>query len=418
MDRPIEKKRFTPRRIAMLAGSALLLAAIVYGFATVGGESTLKIESQKLTISEVVYGEFQEFIAVSGTIKPIKTFYLDAIQGGMVERIFLEEGSYVEVGDEILQLDNTDLHLDVMYREAQLFEQVNNLRNTRLAMEQNSLRLRGDLLEIDRQIGSSKREYDQFVELRAKDLISQNQFDQAKDEYDYWVRKRELILETQKQDSLLRAIQVEQLEASVTRMEENMQIVRQKLKNLIIKAPIEGHLTSLDAEVGVTKSKGTRIGQIDVLEGFKVGVTVDEYYISRVSDGQEGEVKIAGQTYPLFISKVYLEVRDGRFQIDMQFIGDEPEGIRRGQTVQIRLALGELSEAVMLARGGFYQDTGGNWVFVVDKSGDFAIRRKVSLGRYNTQVYEVLDGLEPGDKVITSSYSYYKDYERLSLKNK
>ena len=418
MDRIIQRKKWTPRRIAWMSGGAVLLFVIVYALLSVGGSSTLRVEADKLTVSEVTYGEFQEFIAVSGTIVPIKTFYLDATQGGTVTDIILEEGSYVNVGDQILQLDNTDLHLDIMYREAQLFEQMNNLRNTRLLMEQNTLRLRADLLEIDRQISDSKRKYEGCVRLKEKGLISQHEFEQAQDEYEYWTKNRELTLETQKQDSTLRAIQIEQLEASVARMQANMEIIKGKLENLVVKAPIAGHLTSLNAEVGQLKSPGSRLGQIDVLEGFKINAGIDEYYIARISTGQTGEVKIAGKTYQIVTSKVYPEVREGRFQVDMEFTGEQPEGIRRGQTVQIRLALGELSEAVMLARGGFYNDTGGNWAYVLDQSGKFAVKRKIRLGRYNTQVYEVLDGLEPGENVITSSYDNFGDFDRLTFKDR
>jgi HlyD family secretion protein len=401
-----------------MSGGAVLLLLVVYGLLSVGGSSTLRVEGSKLTISEVVYGEFQEFIAVSGTIVPIKTFYLDATQGGTVTEIILEEGSYVNVGDQILQLDNTDLHLDIMYREAQLFEQMNNLRNTRLLMEQNTLRLRADLLEIDRQIRDSKRKHDQCVRLKEKGLISQHEFEQAQDEYEYWTKNRELTVETQRQDSTLRAIQIQQLEASIARMQANMGIIKRKLENLVVKAPIAGHLTSLNAEVGQLKAPGSRLGQIDVLEGFKINAGIDEYYIARISTGQTGEVKIAGKTFEVVTSKVYPEVREGRFQVDMEFTGDQPEGMRRGQTVQIRLALGELSEAVMLARGGFYNDTGGNWAYVLDQSGKFATKRKIRLGRYNTQVYEVLDGLEPGEKVITSSYDNFGDFDRLNFKDR
>ncbi len=404
--------------MAWLAGGAVLAFVLIYALLSVGGSSTLRLEASKLTVSEVYSGEFQEFIAVSGTIIPIKTFYLDATQGGTVTQVFLDEGSYVNVGDQILQLDNTDLHLDVMYREAQLFEQMNNLRNTRLLMEQNTLMLRGDLLEIDRQIGESKRKYRQCVKLKEKGLISENEFEQAKEEHDYWVNKRELTVETQKQDSTLRAIQIKQLEASISRMQANMEIIKQKLEYLVVKAPIAGHLTSLDAEVGQLKTAGARLGQIDVLEGFKINADIDEYYISRISAGQTGEVRIAGQTYQVTCSKVYPEVKDGRFRVDLEFSGEEPEGIRRGQTVQIRLALGELSQAVMLARGGFYNDTGGNWAYVLDESGKFATKRKIRLGRYNTQVYEVLDGLEPGEKVITSSYDSFGDFDRLTFKDR
>jgi HlyD family secretion protein len=418
MDRIIPKKRWTPKRIGWISGTTIFVFLLIYGLLTVGGSSNLRIEANKLTISEVEFGDFQEFIAVSGTIVPIKTFYLDATQGGTVMQVFLEEGSYLNVGDEILQLDNTDLHLDVMYREAQLFEQENNLRNTRLLMEQNTLMLRTDLLEIDRQIGDSKRKFEQCVRLKEKGLISQHEFEQARDEHNYWINKRKLTVETQRQDSTLRVIQIEQLEASITRMHANMEIINQKLENLVVKAPISGHLTSLNAEVGQLKTPGSRLGQIDVLEGFKINAGIDEYYIARISTRQTGEVKIAGKTYQVVTSKVYPEVREGRFQVDLEFTGDQPEGIRRGQTVQIRLALGELSEALMLARGGFYNDTGGNWAYVLDNSGKYATKRKIRLGRYNTRVYEVLEGLEPGEKVITSSYDNFGDFDRLTFKDR
>jgi HlyD family secretion protein len=416
MDRPIEKKKWPPKRIALLAGSAFVVVMIVYAFYSTSGGSTLKIDPQKITISEVTSGKFQEYIPVNGTVMPISTFYLDASEGGRVEKIYLEEGSFVKAGDSILRLDNTDLHLDIMYREAQLFEQINNLRNTRLAMEENSLTLRGNLVEIDYQIQKTKRKYEQSIGLRDKDLISEDDFDQAKDDYNYWKSKRELTVETQRQDSILRDVQIKQLEASVTRMQANLEVVKSKLDNLVLKAPVAGQLTSLIAEIGESKSRGERLGQIDILDGFKVRAGVDEYYISRINKGQEGSVKIAGEAYNLSVKKVYPEVRDGRFQIDLEFGGSEPEGIRRGQSVQVRLALGDLSDAVLLPRGGFYQKTGGNWVYVVDKSGDFATKRNITLGMYNPQVYQVLDNLEPGDKVITSSYDNFGDYDKLIFK--
>lgn len=376
----------------------------------------MRVESEKIIISEIRYDKFLEFIPVQGTIMPIKTFYLDALQGGTVVETFLEEGSMVEKGDSILRLDNTDLHLDIMYREAQLMEQINNLRNTRLAMEQNSLKLRGDLLEIDRMIRNSRREYNTSVKLKEKNLISDDEFEQKKNDFEYWKERRILTLETQKQDSILREIQIRQLEESVARMQSNMEIVRKKLENLVVRAPIAGHLTSLNAEVGESKSRGERLGQIDVLEGFKIRAEVDEYYIARISVGQKGEVKIAGDDYKLEATKVYPEVKNGRFFVDMEFMGAIPENIRRGQTAQVKLALGDLSEAVLLPRGGFFNETGGNWIFVVDKSGDFAIRREIRLGRMNPQVYEVLEGLEPGEKAVTSSYANFKDFDRLVFK--
>ena len=418
MDRKIEKKKFPPKKIAWLSAAVAFVCLVVWGLANTGSGSTLKIDSRKITISEVTRGEFQEYISVTGTVLPISTFYLDAVEGGRVKKIFVEEGNYVNVGDDILELDNTDLHLDIMYREAQLFEQINNLRNTRLAMEQQSLGLREQLLEIDYQVTKSKRLYDQSSNLIGKNHISRDAFDQARDDYNYWRSKRDLTVETQKQDSILRAVQIEQLERSVERMQTNLEVVKQKLENLAIRAPITGQLTLLNAEVGESKSRGERIGQIDVLEGFKIRAAVDEFYIARVAVGQSATVRLSEVTYNLEIRKVYPEVRQGRFEIDLEFQGQAPEGIRRGQTVQLRLALGNLSEAVTVARGSFYQKTAGRWIYVVDESGEFAVKRKISLGMQNPREYEVLEGLEPGELVITSSYDSFEDFDRLVFKDK
>jgi HlyD family secretion protein len=418
MDRKLEKKRWTPKKIGWLAGGTLTITLLIYGLLTAGGSSTLRVEADKLTISTVTRGPFQEYIPVNGEVAPQKTVYLDATVGGRVIQIFVEKGSFVAAGDSILKLDNTDLHLDIMYREAQLFEQINNLRNTRLAIEQNSLTLRAQLLEIDHQLAKSKREHEQAISLKERNLISNNEYERIQEDFDYWSNKRILTLESQRQDSILRAVQVEQLEASVARMQANLEVVKQKLENLVIRAPVTGHLTSLEAEVGQSLGPREHLGKIDIMEGFKIRTTVDEYYISRVSEGQSGEVKIAGEEFDLVVETVYPEVRQGRFEIDMEFVGSQPEGIRRGQTVQIRLALGDLSEAVLLPRGGFYQTTGGHWVFVVDKSGGAANRRTISLGMMNPQVYEVLDGLEPGDQVITSSYDNFENFAKLVFKDK
>ncbi|MFC1476261.1 efflux RND transporter periplasmic adaptor subunit [Candidatus Zixiibacteriota bacterium] len=418
MDRPIKKKTFTPRRIAGGAGAAIFLVVIIYGLLSIGGGSTYRVDSAKLTISAVSHGEFQEFIPVSGTVMPLKTFYLDATEGGRVLEIFREEGSFVNAGDSILRLDNTDLQLDIMYREAQLFEQINNLRNTRLAIEQNSLTIRGQLLEIDYRLSKADRDHEQGIDLKERNLISQNEYARLRDDFDYWSRKRELTLESWQQDSTLRTIQLGQLEVSVERMQANLEVVKQKLNNLIIRAPIGGQLTALNAEIGQSKAPRQHLGQIDWLEGFKIRAAVDEYYIARVGVGQTGSVTISGVTYPLTIKKVYPEVQNGRFQIDLEFSADEPPGIRRGQSVQIRLVLGDLTEAILLARGAFYQETGGNWIFVVDESEDFAVKRSIRIGMQNTQVYEVLEGLEPGEKAITSSYEALKDFDRIVFKDR
>ncbi|MFH1700465.1 MAG: HlyD family efflux transporter periplasmic adaptor subunit [Candidatus Zixiibacteriota bacterium] len=418
MDREIKKKKITPKRIFYGVGSITLLVIIIYSYLSASDGATLRVEAEKLTISDVIKGEFLEYISSSAEVIPLKTVYLDATQGGQITQIFLEEGSIVRKGDKILQLDNTDLHLDIMYREAQLFEQINNLRNTRLAMEQNRLRLRADLLDIDRQIGNTERLYNQNRDLKEKKLISDFEFKRARDEYNYWVQKRDLTLETQRQDSILRSIQVNQLEESVERMQNNLGVVKQKLENLILRAPIDGQLSSLDAEIGVSKPTGSRLGKIDVLDGFKLRVYIDEYYIARINSGQSGTVKIIDLTHSLRISKVYPEVRDGRFQINLVFVDGEPDGIRQGQSLQIRIALGDSALATMIPSGGFYQTTGGNWIFVLDESREFAIRREIKIGMRNPQMYEVLDGLLPGEKVITSSYTNYGNFDRLVFKDR
>ena len=418
MDRKLEKKKWPPKRIVKFSIVGILGFTMAYGFLFRDSHSKLNINTERISISTVWNGPFQEFIPVHGTVLPIKTIYLDAIEGGRVEKVFVEAGTLVHQGDPILKMTNTNLQLDVMHREAQLFEQINNLRNTRLAMEQNRLKLQADLTELDYKIQRQKRYYDRNKELVEKEVISKQEYDEVKDEYEYFLNRRELTFETQRQDSLLRKIQLEQLEAAVKRMQSNLEMVKQNVENLVIKAPISGHLTSLNAEIGQSKSPRERLGHIDVLEGFKIGVAIDEYYITRIDVGQTGEFNFSGKTYRLTVKKIYPEVRDGRFDVDMEFDGEEPEGIRRGQTFQIRLELGDLSEAVLLARGGFYQETGGRWGYVLNEAGTSAFKRQIRLGRQNPHVFEVLEGLEPGEKVITSNYEGFGDMDELILKKK
>lgn len=415
MDRKLEKKKWPPKKIAGIASGTLLGLFIIYQIAFSDSSSRLKVSTERLVVSVVKRGEFQEFIPVIGTVIPIKTIYLDAIEGGSVEHLFLEAGSYVEQGDPILRLANTNLLLDIMYREAELFQQSNNLRNTRLAMEEKRLDLKAQLIELDYRIKQSRRDYNTQKELADKSLIAQQQFEAAEDEYNYLLATRELTLESHKQDSIFREVQLTQLEESLVRMEANLEVVKQNLDNLTIKAPVSGQLTSLNAEIGESKTRGERLGQIDVLDGFKLRVDIDEYYISRVSIGQQGTFTFAGKEYMLQVSKVYPEVINGRFEVDMEFTGEEPEGIRRGQSQHIRLELGDPAEALLLARGGFFQKTGGQWVYLLDESGDLAVKQPIRLGRQNTDVFEVLEGLKPGDQVITSSYDTFGDIDKLVL---
>jgi len=417
MDRKIKKKIWTFKRIAILTAGVAALVFVVYYIAFGDHSSKLNVRTERITISTVRKDLFQEFIPVTGNVIPIKTIYLDAIEGGIVEKRFLEAGTYVKKGDQILKLQNTNLLLDIMYREAELFQQSNNLRNTRLAMEQNLLQLRAQLLDLDYQTRQQKRSFERYEELNAKNLVSQQEFEDVRDRYDYLVKNRALTLMSHKQDSLFRISQIQQIESGLERMKNNLEIASQNLDNLTLKAPISGNLTSLNAEIGESKNRGERLGQIDVLDGFKVRVRIDEHYIARIDIGQQGKFTFSGKDYVLSITKVYPEVLNGRFEVDMEFQDQEPEGIRRGQTLHIRLELGNLSEATLLAAGGFYQKTGGQWIYIVDESGEFAYKRDIRLGRQNPEAYEVLEGLTPGEKVITSSYDSYGDVDKLILKD-
>ncbi|MCD6205747.1 MAG: HlyD family efflux transporter periplasmic adaptor subunit [Candidatus Marinimicrobia bacterium] len=416
MDRKIEKKKWTPKKIIGISAGVIIVGFIIYTIFFGDHSSKLNVREERITISTVTKGPFQEFIPVTGTVIPIKTIYLDAMEGGRVDKKFVEAGTYVNKGDKILQLGNTNLLMDIMYREAELFQQSNNLRNTRLAMQQNTLALKAQLLEVNYQIQQQKRVYDKQTELYKKNLVSEQEWEEARDRYDYLIKNRELTLLSHKQDSIFQETQISQLEMGLKRMEANLEIVKQNLENLTVKAPVTGQLTSLNAEIGESKTRGQRLGQIDVLDGFKIRVRVDEYYLARIDIGQKGEFSFAGETYQMAIDKIYPEVLNGRFEVDMLFEGEEPDGIRRGQTVHIRLELGDLSEAILLDKGGFYQKTGGQWVYVIDPSGDFAVKRDIRIGRMNPEVFEVLEGLEPGERVITSSYESYGDIDKLILK--
>lgn len=416
MDRKIEKKKWTPRKILWLSVAALFALAVIGNLLFGDHSSKLNVKMERITVSTVREGPFQEFIPVTGTVIPLKTIYLDAVEGGRVETVYLEAGSYVNKGDKILKLANTDLLLEVMYREAELFQQSNNLRNTRLAMEQNRLALKVQMLELNNQLQQKERAFKEFELLHEKGLIAPQEFEDVKDEYEYLKAKLELTQKSQEQDSVFRATQIEQLESSLRRMEANLRLVKENLENLVIVAPISGLLTSLNAEIGESKSRGERLGQVDVVDSFKVRAGIDEHYIARVNPGQRGMFTFSGQEFKLVTKKVYPEVRDGRFEVDLEFEASPPEGIRRGQSFHIRLELGDPATAILLERGAFYQKTGGQWAYVLDKSGHAAVKRDIRIGRQNPEVFEILDGLEPGEQVITSSYDNYGDMEKLILK--
>ena len=378
--------------------------------------STLNVQKERITVSTVSRGPFREFIPITGYVEPINTHYLSASEGGRVEEIYIQAGEFVEEGQPILKLGNTNLVLDIMWREGDLFQQSNNLRNTRLSLEQYRLQLNRDLAAVDNELMQQKRIYDRYQELIKDSLISEHEYEIAKDQYGYLQKRRELTLETQKIELAFREGQVETLEASLRRMDDNLAIVKEKQENLTIKAPASGHLTAMAAEIGESKTAGQHFGQIDILDGFSIRAPIDEHYISRVEIGRNGEFDFAGGTYGCRVIRVYPEVTDNRFEVDLEFLEDEPEGVTRGMTLHIKLELGDLAEALLLSKGGFYNTSGGNWAYVLDEAGQIATKRFIKLGRQNPEAYEVLEGLEPGDKVITSSYEGFGNMERLVLK--
>ena len=417
MDRIIEKKKWTLKKILWIVIPIFLVIVIAYSLIFSDHSSKLNVKADRLIISTVKHAPFQEFIPVTGTVIPIKTVYIDALEGGRVEEIYAEAGNMVKKGDSIIRLGNTNLRLEIMRQEASLLDQSNVLLNTRLQMEKQKIELSNQLADYDHLINRTKRIYGQNKKLLENKIISQQEFEESKDEYFYNCRKKELAIESSQQDSIIMSIQIKQLEASLKRLQANLKIVQQQLENLTIKAPVTGQLTSLNAEyTGEIKSSGEHIGQIDVLDGFKIRAGIDEHYLPRINLNQYGEFEFAGQSYRLVIKKIFPEIVGGRFNIDLEFVNTAPSDIRRGQTVHIRLELGDLSEATVLSRGGFYQKTGGQWIYVIDNSGKIAIKRSIKLGRQNTQVFEVLGGLKPGEKVITSSYDNFGDVEKLVLK--
>ncbi len=416
MDRKIEKKPYYKRKKFWVsaAGGAAFLFLIIMILADTG--SKLNVEKDKITISTVHDGEFQEFIPVSGTVLPKTTYYLDAILGGTVEQKYVEEGAMLKKGDKILKLSNPNVQLGALQNEAATYQQINQARNTRLQIEQNSIALQTQLVDANFNYINSKQLYNREKIMWEKKLISQQEFEQYRDKYLHDEKQLKLTRENYAQDSVLRLSQVSQIASSIDRLQKNLELIRENIDNLTVKAPISGQLTSLNAETGQSKSPGDKLGQIDALDGFKVRADIDEFYIARVVRGLHATVEIDGQDFKLIIIKVYPEVKDGKFQVDMNFSGKVPDGIRRGQTLQIRLQLSERTKALLLARGGFYQKTGGQWVFVVNQSGDEAVKRSISLGRQNPDYFEVLSGLKPGDKVITSSYDNFGDVDKLVLK--
>ena len=416
MDKIIEKKTgwrvaFTKKALPYWLG-ALLAVFIVYLIARPNNK-TLRVDKDSITVSSAVKGEFNDYIRISGRVQPMTTIQLSPQEGGIVEKILIEEGSPVKAGDAILILNNDNLDLQILNSEAELAEKENILRNTQIQMEQQKLDVRQNVLEYGMQVDRLRRAYEQQKALYEDKLIAKEEYLKAEEDYKLAKQKYELMAERSKQNSLYRGTQIDRMEESLENMQLNMSMIRRRKSNLIVKAPIDGELGLLDVVLGQSIASGTKIGQINSVGTYKVEAQIDEHYIDRVVAGLEATFERQGETFSTRIRKVYPEVRDGKFKADFKFDGEQPDNIRAGQTYYLNLQLGQPEEAVIIPRGTFYQKTGGKWIYVVNKDGNKAVKREIRIGRQNPQYYEVLEGLEPGEKVITSGYDTYGDSDVL-----
>jgi HlyD family secretion protein len=416
VDRVIEKKKWNRKRILTIAGIAGIIVLIGGSYYLTSGKSKLNVDTERITVSEITKGPFQVTIPVNGVVMPITTIYLDAVEGGRVEKLFVEDGAMLKTGDPILKLSNTDLELSLANQETSVYAAQTQMQISKNNATQATISKLNQMADVDDAYNEAERVYKLDKHLYEQKAIGMQEYRQAEIAYNYQVKRKKLTTQILKQDTLLIKQQEEQAKEQYAQMKVTLDLMRKKVSDLVLKAPVDGQLTSLDAEVGQTKTPGVHLGQIDVITGFKVRVDVDEHYISQIYTGLTGTFSFADKNYILKIKKVFTQVTNGKFQVDMQFVGTVPTGIRRGQTLQILLALSDESRQVLLPKGGFYQTTGGNWIFKLGEDGKTAYKVDIQLGRQNTDYYEVLQGLKPGDKVVTSSYETYGDMQELVLK--
>lgn len=410
MDIRIEKKKglralFTKRGIPYLAGALFLL--FVVWLLVRDNSSTLRVDARTISVGTVARGEFNDYIRVTGQVQPITTVQLSPLEAGIVERLVVEEGASVRKGDVLVELSNTSLTLEILNSEAELAEKQNILRNTLISMEQQKLDLRLDKVQLDLDVERKRRTWQQNEELYRSNLIAHEDWLQSKEDYELAERKRELNIERQIQDSLYRTVQIEQMEDNLANMKRNMELIRQRIGNLQVKSPIDGEVGLLDVVLGQSVTSGQKIGQVNDLSDYKVEAQIDESYIDRVRAGLDATFERQDTAFTMRLRKVYPEVRNGQFRADFTFVGAHPRNIRSGQTYYLHLELGQPTDAVIIPRGSFYQSTGGAWIYVVAPEGDRAYKRRIRIGRQNPQYYEVLEGLEPGERVIVSGYENY-----------
>ncbi len=417
MDRIIEKKKWPPKKIALIAGIIIAVSLLAMLMLNSFGKSRLNVDAERMSIGEVKRAPFRELIPVTGIVQPVTTIYLDLQEGGRVEEIFVEDGAILKKGDPILRLGNTDLELNLITQETSVYNLLTQMQIAQNNARQNTISKLNQTVDVESEVVEAKRVYDLNKRLMATKTIPEQDFRQSENKYNYVLEKQKLVKEIMQQDSIASRQQLDQAEQSYKGAQNGLNLMRRKFADLTVRAPVDGQLTSLDAEIGQSKGKGERIGQVDVLSGFKVRVEIDEHYIARIYAGLEGQYRQGDSVYTLVIKKVYTQVSGGRFAVDMLFEGKAPAGIRRGQSLQIRIALSDESEAVIIPRGGFYQQTGGNWIFKLASDGKTAYRTPIRIGRQNPDHYEVLEGLQPGDKVVTNSYENYGDVQELVIKD-
>lgn len=415
MDRQIEKKSFL-RRYAWYIAAAAALAALLVWIVLGTTANTMTIDATDITISDVTRGKFDDYVRLNGQVQPIQVVQISPEEGGIVREKVVEEGTRVRKGDVILRLSNSNLDLQILNAEAELAEKQNLLRNTQVAMQQDRLNNRTEQATLDTDCDRKRRAYEQNARLYKERLISKEVYLQSREDYKLARRKQSLISQRLKQDSLYRHVQMAQMEDNLDNMRKNVLLVRDRKNKLEVRSAIDGELGLLDVELGQNIAAGQNIGQINDLSDFKVQAQIDEHYIDRVRPGLSASFSRDGKTYRLRVRKVYPEVRNGTFRTDFVFVGERPAQMRSGQTYYVELALGKSQQATLIPRGTFFQTTGGNWIFVLDKSGRKAYRRNISIARQNPQYYEVTDGLEPGERVITSGYEAFKDNEVLVIK--
>lgn len=416
MDIQIQKKHYLiPRKYWGWIAGGIVLVGVLVALGLTNFSATLRVERKGLNISEVKRDRFNDYVSVDGQVTPISTVQISSEEGGIVQEKVVEEGAHVQVGQVIVRLSNSDLDLQILNAESELAEKQNILRNTQITMEQDKLSNSNEELQLSQDVVTKKRAYEHMKALWDEQLVAKEEYLKAKEDYELSRKKHDLISERLHKDAQLRRSQMDQMNDNLESMQRNVQLVRERKARLEVRSSISGELGALDVELGQHISAGQRIGVINDLSDYKVQARVDEHYIDRVQTGLSATFKQNGRTYTLNLRKVYPEVRDGRFRIDFVFRGERPANIRTGQTYYVDLQLGEPKQAVIIPKGTFYSVTGGQWIFVLDKDGHKAYRRKISIGRQNPQYYEVLDGLEPGERVIVSGYEAYKDSEVLVL---